>query len=165
MNIDFDLIEYLKEKVLEIYKDSKEIKDIEVNKKEGNDIVTAIDLYMEKKIIETIKEYFPEHSIYSEECGEEKNKSEYEWFIDPIDEPCANFDEVTNLWNVVGDNQKDISYKFEIVSFNEETCIINWQMTRTMTKTDTKQEIDGIFQISVNDDGKCTYFKQWRFTR
>ena len=32
-----------------------------------------------------IKEYFPEHSIYSEESGEEKNKSEYEWFIDPID--------------------------------------------------------------------------------
>lgn len=57
------------------------------------------------------------------------------------------------------------SYKFNIVAFNENTCIINWQMTRTMTKTDTKQEIDGIFQISINDDGKCTYFKQWRFTK
>lgn len=85
MNIDFDLIEHLKEKVLEIYNDSKEIKDIDVNKKDGNDIVTAVDLYMEKRIIETIKNIFPEHSIYSEECGEEKNKSEYEWFIDPID--------------------------------------------------------------------------------
>ena len=87
------------------------------------------------------------------------------YFENPIDKPCANFDEVINLWNVVADNQKDISYKFEIVSFNEDICIINWQMTRTMTKTDTKQEIDGIFQISLNDEGKCTYFKQWRFTR
>ena len=87
------------------------------------------------------------------------------YYENPINAPCANFDEVTNLWNVVADNQKDISYKFEILSFNEETCIINWQMTRTMTKTDTKQEIDGIFQVSVNDEGKCTYFKQWRFTR
>ena len=85
MNIDFDLIEHLKEKILEIYNDSKEIKDIDVNKKDGNDIVTTVDLYMEKRIIETIKNIFPEHSIYSEECGEEKNKSEYEWFIDPID--------------------------------------------------------------------------------
>ena len=92
----------------------------------------------------------------------DKNVKYYE---NPIDDPCANFDEVINLWDVVADNQKDISYKFEIVSFNEETCIINWQMTRTMTKTDTKQEIDGIFQVSVNDDGKCTFFKQWRFTR
>ena len=87
------------------------------------------------------------------------------YYENPIDAPYANFDEVTNLWNVVADNQKDISYKFEILSFNEETCIINWQMTRTMTKTDTKQEIDGIFQVSVNDEGKCTYFKQWRFTK
>ena len=88
-----------------------------------------------------------------------------EYYENPIDKPCANFEEVTNLWNVVADNQKDISYKFDIVAFNEETCIINLQMTRTMTKTDTKQEIDGIFQISINADGKCTYFKQWRFTK
>lgn len=40
---------------------------------------------MEKNIIGFINEWFPEHSIYSEECGEQKNKSEYEWFIDPID--------------------------------------------------------------------------------
>ena len=85
MNIDFDLIEDMKEKILKIYEDSKKIKNIDVENKEGNDIVTAIDLYMEKNIIKVIKEMFPEHSIYSEECGEEINESEYEWFIDPID--------------------------------------------------------------------------------
>lgn len=88
-----------------------------------------------------------------------------EYYENPIDRPCQDFSEVINLWNVVADNQKDIDYKFEIVAFNENTCIINWQMTRTMTKTNMKQEIDGIFQISLNKDGKCTYFKQWRFTK
>ena len=88
-----------------------------------------------------------------------------EYYENPIDRPCQDFNEVINLWNVVADNQKDIDYKFEIVIFNENTCIINWQMTRTMTKTNTKQEIDGIFQISLNKDGKCTYFKQWIFTK
>ena len=87
------------------------------------------------------------------------------YYENPIDKPCENFEEVTNLWNVVADNQKDISYKFEIVAFNENNCIINWQMTRTMTKTNRKQEIGGIFQGSLNDEGKCTYFKQWRFTK
>jgi len=87
------------------------------------------------------------------------------YYENPIDKPCANFEEVINLWNVVADNQKDIDYKYEIVAFNEETCIINWQMTRTMTNGNLKQEIDGIFQISLNNEGKCTYFKQWRFTR
>ena len=92
----------------------------------------------------------------------DKNVKYYE---NPIDEPCSTFDDVINLWNVVGDNQKDIKYKYEIVSFNEKTCIINWQMTRTMTKNNVKQEIDGIFQISLNEEGLCTFFKQWRFTR
>lgn len=88
-----------------------------------------------------------------------------EYYENPIDKPCQNFEEVTNLWNIVADNQKDISYEFEIISYNENTCIVNWQMTRTMTKSETKQEIDGIFLVSINDEGKCTYFKQWRFTR
>ena len=88
-----------------------------------------------------------------------------EYYENPIDKQCQSFDEVIALWNVVTDNQKDISYKYQIISYNEGVCIINWQMTRTMTKTNQVQEIDGIFQVSVNDNGKCTYFKQWRFTR
>lgn len=88
-----------------------------------------------------------------------------EYYENPIDKPCQKFEEVTNLWNIVADNQKDISYEFEIISYNENTCIVNWQMARTMTKSETKQEIDGIFQVSINDEGKCTFFKQWRFTR
>lgn len=88
-----------------------------------------------------------------------------EYYENPIDQPCSNFDEVIALWNVVADNQKDIDYKYEIISFDENICIINWQMTRTMTKTNTKQEIDGIFEISLDNEGKCNFFKQWRFTR
>lgn len=87
------------------------------------------------------------------------------YYENPIDEPCRNFLEVTNLWNVVADNQKDIDYQFEIIAYDENVCIVNWQMTRTMTQNNVKQEIDGIFQISLNNEGKCTYFKQWRFTR
>ena len=88
-----------------------------------------------------------------------------QYYENPIDAPCANFDEVVKLWDVVAENQKDIEYKYQIISYDETVCIINWQMTRTMTKTNTKQEIDGIFQISLNEEGKCNYFKQWRFTR
>ena len=87
------------------------------------------------------------------------------YYENPIDKPCRNFEEVTNLWNVVADNQKDIEYQFEIVAFNEETCIVNWQMTRVMTQTNQKQEIDGIFQIALDENGLCRFFKQWRFTR
>lgn len=88
-----------------------------------------------------------------------------QYYENPIDAPCANFEEVVKLWDVVAENQKDIEYKYQIISYDDTVCIINWQMTRTMTKTNTKQEIDGIFQVSLDEEGKCNYFKQWRFTR
>ena len=88
-----------------------------------------------------------------------------EYCENPIDAPCKSFEDVISLWNVVADNQKNIDYKYEIILFDDKTCIINWQMTRTMTSDDSKQEIDGIFQISLNEEGLCTFFKQWRFTR
>ncbi len=46
MNIDFSLIESIKEEVLQVYNNSKNIKEMEIKNKKGNDIVTAIDLYM-----------------------------------------------------------------------------------------------------------------------
>lgn len=87
------------------------------------------------------------------------------YYENPIDNPCKSFEEVSNLWNVVADNQKDIDYKYDIVVYNEDICIVNWQMIRIMTDNNQRQEIDGIFQISLDQDGKCVYFKQWRFTR
>lgn len=92
----------------------------------------------------------------------DKNVKYYE---NPLDPPCKDFIEVTNLWNVVADNQKDINYQYKILSYTDELCIINWQMTRTLIPSNIRQQIDGIFQISVNEEGKCTYFKQWRYTR
>ena len=88
-----------------------------------------------------------------------------EYYENPIDAPCKSFEDIISLWNIVADNQKDIDYKYKIVLFDDKTCIINWQMTRTMTSDDSRQEIDGIFQISLNEEGLCTFFKQWRFTR
>ncbi|NCX94792.1 MAG: inositol monophosphatase [Chitinophagia bacterium] len=54
--------------------------------KEGiNNLVTEIDLLCEQKIIATIKQFFPQHSIISEESGKHIQHSEYQWIIDPID--------------------------------------------------------------------------------
>ena len=85
MEINFDFVNSLKEVVLRAYEESKKIEDLGIENKELNDIVTKVDLFMEKKIVEKLQEWFPEHSIYSEEIGELSKKSEYEWLIDPID--------------------------------------------------------------------------------
>ncbi len=50
------------------------------------DLVTEIDELSEEFFINAIREKYPEHSILSEESGENKAvNSEYLWIIDPID--------------------------------------------------------------------------------
>ncbi|MGN1246139.1 MAG: inositol monophosphatase family protein [Muribaculaceae bacterium] len=50
-----------------------------------SDIVTVADKLSEAAIIDFVHAHYPEHSILSEESGEEKRESEYEWVIDPVD--------------------------------------------------------------------------------
>ena len=64
MNIDFELIEYLKEKVLALYEESKNIHEMNVANKEGYDIVTDVDLFMEERIISFIKDIFQSKKLY-----------------------------------------------------------------------------------------------------
>ncbi len=87
------------------------------------------------------------------------------YYENPIDMPCSSFEKVIELWKIVGDNQKDIEYRFEILSYTEDICIINWQMSRTLLPSNIKQEIDGIFEISLDENGLCKYFKQWRYSK
>lgn len=58
--------------------------------KADKSFVTAADKEAEAVIIAEIKRHFPAHSILSEEGGTEKNGSEFEWVIDPLD-GTANF--------------------------------------------------------------------------
>lgn len=68
-------------KILLHYYGKKEI----VKEKPNKSFVAEADLKANKAIIETIKKYFPGHSILSEETGFESKKSEYKWVIDPLD--------------------------------------------------------------------------------
>ena len=85
MQLNFDLIQELIETVKKAYKNSNKLKEKNIKNKELNDIVTDMDLYMENEITLFISNKFPQHSIYSEEIGEDNKQSEYQWLIDPID--------------------------------------------------------------------------------
>ena len=88
-----------------------------------------------------------------------------QYFENPIDPPLRTRKDVCPLWKVVPDNQKDISYRGKILFEDENSCIYHFVMQRTMTKTGKKQEIDGIFEIKLNENNKLIYFKQWRFVK
>lgn len=126
MNIDLNLVKKLKKIILESYEESSKLNK-NIRNKELNDIVTDTDIFIETKIIEKIREWFPEHSIYSEEKGEIIGNSDYVWFIDPIDgtinyasnipifstSVALKKNDRTIFGLVIDYNQKDVYYAFE----------------------------------------------------
>ncbi len=57
----------------------------DVKKKSRNDFLTFVDERAENTIIEILQDAFPDHSILAEESGLQKQNSDYEWIIDPLD--------------------------------------------------------------------------------
>ncbi|MEK6984750.1 MAG: inositol monophosphatase family protein [Nanoarchaeota archaeon] len=53
--------------------------------KSNKTLVSTADIEANRIIIQTIKKYFPSHSILSEETGFEDKKSDYKWVVDPLD--------------------------------------------------------------------------------
>lgn len=49
------------------------------------DLVTEVDLLSEEQIIGIIKKDFPQHQIVAEEGGGGEERSDYIWWIDPLD--------------------------------------------------------------------------------
>ena len=68
-----------------LIRDFGEVEKLQVSNKGPSDFVTNADLKAEKIIIEELKRAKPNYSILSEEKGEENNKDNKTWIIDPID--------------------------------------------------------------------------------
>lgn len=82
-----------------------------------------------------------------------------------FDKPCRDTRAIREFWEVVPENQKDIEYSYEVLAENENNGIIHFRLTRTTLPDERRVEMDGIFQVSLDDDGKCALFKQWRSVR
>ena len=85
-----------------------------------------------------------------------------QYYENVFDEPCSSFEDIRKLWEVVPTNQKDMEYDYKIILENDEFCIVNFFVKRKLVPSGVVQDIDGIFQISLDENGLCSFFKQWR---
>jgi len=60
-------------------------KPLKVKDKKDKSLVTEIDLAAERKIVELIKEKYPQDNILSEENKFKSSDSDFRWIIDPLD--------------------------------------------------------------------------------
>jgi len=61
------------------------VKKENIEEKGEKDFVSYVDKTSEERIKEVILKFFPEHEVVGEEMGAEGQRSEYRWYIDPLD--------------------------------------------------------------------------------
>jgi ketosteroid isomerase-like protein len=83
------------------------------------------------------------------------------YFESTQDPPHVGKEAVFKLWQVVPDNQKDISFEHELLATQDNLGIVHWQAKLTTIPDDKTMQIDGIFKITLNEGGLCSEFKQW----
>jgi myo-inositol-1(or 4)-monophosphatase len=83
---------------------------VKYTKKDAKDVVTEADLAANKVITNAIKKKYPNHSIISEETGEEMTGSDYCWIIDPLDGTLNFATNVPLFGTMIG-----LAYKGEMI--------------------------------------------------
>ncbi|MBU1110151.1 nuclear transport factor 2 family protein [Patescibacteria group bacterium] len=85
-----------------------------------------------------------------------------EYHESPFSGPCKSWEDVEKLWTVVPHNQKDITYKHDVLMVKGDLGLIHWNVSRITVPAGKYQGLDGVFLVRLNEKGLCTMFKQWR---
>lgn len=86
------------------------------------------------------------------------------WYETPFDTPLTTNKELLSEWkNIL--TQKDIKVFCEVISITEVVGVAHWHATFTSLPSRKKIELDGIFQVTLNSEGRCREFRQWYNSR
>lgn len=82
------------------------------------------------------------------------------WYETPFSEPLKTKEQLLKEWKSVL-NQENISVSYEILCINENMGIAKWKAAFTRLPSKEKATLDGIFKVSLNEQGECIEFHQW----
>lgn len=85
-----------------------------------------------------------------------------EYYETAFDGPTTSWDRVNELWQIVPENQTDVTWWHEILLADANKALAHVKVTRTMLPSGEKQDIDAAFLFGFDAEGKINYFRQWR---
>ncbi len=83
------------------------------------------------------------------------------YFETPFDKPLKSKKEIEVIWQEVPATQKDIEFDYEIISVNKEVGIAKWRASFTRLPSATRDTLDGIYMVKLDNNGQCKEFHQW----
>ena len=84
----------------------------------------------------------------------------FRWHDAPFDPVITSKEALVKEWKAVLDHD-DVQATYEIIALQDTVGIVHWHASFTRLPTKEKTELDGIYKVELNNDGKCTEFHQW----
>ena len=82
------------------------------------------------------------------------------YFEKPFSPPFEGINAITQYWQGISQTQKDISFEYKIVSVNNNVGIAHFMASFLRQPGNVHVKLDGIFQITLNFQNKCTSFSE-----
>ena len=90
--------------------------------------------------------------IFSDDC-------EYYWT--PLDPPQRGPAGVAAAWEGAVSQQRDISFRYEILAVAGNTGIAKWRADFLRLPVKSKVRIEGVLTAEFAESGKCRIFREW----
>jgi uncharacterized protein (TIGR02246 family) len=79
----------------------------------------------------------------------------------PFEDPMRGRQGIRDYWSDVTRYQEGIEFSYEVLAITETGGIVHWRSGFTRLTTNSAVELDGIFLVKLDADGKCTEFREW----
>jgi|SRR5215203_3058419 len=79
----------------------------------------------------------------------------------PFEEPVRGRRGIRDYWFDATRYQEGIEFSYEVLATTETGGIAHWRSEFTRLTSDSAVELDGIFLVELDADGKCTEFREW----
>jgi ketosteroid isomerase-like protein len=81
--------------------------------------------------------------------------------VTPFVEPMRGRKAIFEYWSNVARTEENVKFGCEILVASRELNIAKWSASFVIVPQGLKTKLDGIFVISLDEQGRCTSLREW----
>ncbi len=81
--------------------------------------------------------------------------------VSPFEEPMRARSAILEYWSNVARSQEQIRFGSEILAVNEGIGVARWWASFVRIPSKARVELDGIFVVALDEDGRAKAFREW----
>jgi len=81
--------------------------------------------------------------------------------VTPFLEPMSGRDAIFKYWSEVARTEENIRFGYEILLATTALNIAKWSASFVRVPPGLQTQLDGIFLISLDEEGRCTSLQEW----